>query len=138
MEQIIESRVRKPRRSRTEIRRLLRLFEQGSLTGRDFCKQHDIDKGTFNKWKSRYWGKVIEQKANNGASQTFAGQVTAHTMRRTAITTLLILGVPELAVRRISGQAPGSKEFYKFVVIAQEYLNQHLIGAFEKLSQNRL
>ena len=62
MEQGIEPRVRKPRRSRTEIRRLLRLFEQGSLTGRDFCKLHDIDKGTFNKWKSRYGVRVVTKK----------------------------------------------------------------------------
>ncbi|TCJ16585.1 hypothetical protein EPD60_07540 [Flaviaesturariibacter flavus] len=79
-------------------------------------------------------GRVVEQRTADGGTQTFAGQVTAHTMRRTAITTLLIMGVPELAVRRISGHAPGSKEFYKYVVIAQDYVNQHLTHAFSKLS----
>ena len=38
-------------------------------------------------------------------------------MRRTAITTLLLIGVDEISVRRISGHAPGSKEFYKYVVM---------------------
>ena len=79
-------------------------------------------------------GKVVEQKSESGTTQSFADQVTAHTMRRTAITTLLILGVPEMAVRRISGHAPGSKEFYKYVVIAQDYVNQHLRTAYSRLA----
>ncbi|RYG33770.1 MAG: hypothetical protein EOO01_32890 [Chitinophagaceae bacterium] len=78
-------------------------------------------------------GKMVELKGDTGQTQTFADQVTAHTMRRTAITTLLVLGVPELAVRRISGHAPGSKEFYKYVVIAQEYVNQHIRKAYQML-----
>ena len=54
-------------------------------------------------------------------------------MRRTAITTLLIMGVPELIVRKISGHAPGSKEFYRYVAIAQEYLNHEVQSAYKKL-----
>jgi len=61
-------------------------------------------------------------------------------MRRTAITTLLLMGVDESSVRRISGHAPGSKEFYRYVVIIQDYLNAsvkqahyNLINGDEKL-----
>ena len=54
-------------------------------------------------------------------------------MRRTAITTLLVMGVSEVMVRRISGHAPGSKEFYKYVGIAQEYLNHEVRNAYKKL-----
>ena len=61
-------------------------------------------------------------------------------MRRTAITTLLLMGVDECSVRRISGHAPGSKEFYRYVVIIQDYLNAsvkqahyNLINGDEKL-----
>jgi hypothetical protein len=54
-------------------------------------------------------------------------------MRRTAITTLLILGVPENIVRKISGHAPGSKEFYKYIGLAQEYMNQEVCKAYQKL-----
>ena len=56
-------------------------------------------------------------------------------MRRTAITTLLMLGVPENLVRRVSGHAPGSKEFYKYVSIAQEYLNEEVKNAYKKLME---
>jgi hypothetical protein len=54
-------------------------------------------------------------------------------MRRTAITTLLILGVPELVVRKLSGHAAGSKEFYKYISIANDYTNQQLKQAHHKL-----
>jgi intergrase/recombinase len=54
-------------------------------------------------------------------------------MRRTAITTLLTMGVPELVVRKISGHAPGSKEFYRYVAIAQEYMNHEVQTAYKKL-----
>src|SRR5688572_28444388 len=51
----------------------------------------------------------------------FCDVATTHTMRRTAITTMLSLGVPEPVVRNISGHAPGSKEFYRYVSWAQTY-----------------
>jgi intergrase/recombinase len=54
-------------------------------------------------------------------------------MRRTAITTLLIMGVPETIVRRVSGHAPGSKEFHKYVGLAQDYLNKEVKNAYQKL-----
>ena len=44
-----------------------------------------------------------------------------------------MLGVPENLVRRVSGHAPGSKEFYKYVFIAQEYMNQEIKNAYKKL-----
>jgi integrase len=78
-------------------------------------------------------GKVLEIKSKKGITWQFHQHITAHTMRRTAITTLLILGVPEMIVRKISGHAPGSKEFYKYVAIAQEYLNQEVQTAYKKL-----
>jgi integrase len=80
-------------------------------------------------------GKMEEIKTAAGNAWPFYKHITAHTMRRTAITTLLIMGVPENVVRKISGHAPGSKEFYKYVGIAQEYLNQEVKKAFLKLMQ---
>ncbi|TCZ65031.1 tyrosine-type recombinase/integrase [Flaviaesturariibacter aridisoli] len=99
---------------------------------KDLCRRAGWNQ-PLPKMRSRR-GKMIEQRCPEGNTQTFADQVTAHTMRRTAITTLLILGVPELAVRRISGHAPGSKEFYRYVIIAQEYVNQHIRKAFQLLA----
>lgn len=78
-------------------------------------------------------GKMIEIRSKTGNTWLFYQHITAHTMRRTAITTLLMMGVPENIVRKISGHAPASKEFYKYVSIAQEYLNQEVKNAYEKL-----
>jgi len=78
-------------------------------------------------------GRPVEIKNKVGECLKYYEQVTTHTMRRTAITTLLILGVPELVVRRISGHAANSKEFYRYVVIAQDYLNKHVLQAYDKL-----
>ena len=80
-------------------------------------------------------GRLTELKDANGRSWGFHQHITAHTMRRTAITTLLIMGVPELVVRKISGHAPGSKEFYRYVSIAQEYLSQEVRTAYRKLEE---
>ena len=57
-------------------------------------------------------------------------------MRRTAITTLLMLGVDEQVVRKVSGHAPGSKEFYKYVAIAQTYMDHQVKIAFERLTSD--
>lgn len=77
-------------------------------------------------------GRPVEIKMK-GRSQRFCDQITAHTMRRTAITTLLMLGVPEYVVRKISGHAPHSQEFYRYVAIVQSYVNETMLQAYEKL-----
>ncbi len=82
-----------------------------------------------------YRGRMIEVRTADGHTWPFYQHITAHTMRRTAITTLLTMGVPENIVRKISGHAPGSREFYKYVGLAQEYLNQEVLKAFKKLSE---
>jgi integrase len=87
---------------------------------------------TLIKYRS-YNGKMVEEKTPGGQSWPFYQHITAHTMRRTAITTLLILGVPENVVRQISGHAPGSREFYKYVAIAQQYLDTEVKKAHQKL-----
>lgn len=81
-------------------------------------------------------GKLTELKTKEGKTYRFCDHISAHTMRRTAITNLLILGVPEMVVRKISGHAPGSKEFFKYVSIAQDYTNQHVENAYKILEKN--
>lgn len=44
----------------------------------------------------------------------FCDMVSSHTMRRTAITTMLSLNMPENLVRKISGHAANSKEFFRY------------------------
>ncbi len=78
-------------------------------------------------------GEQVEIKNKKGECYKFYEHITVHTMRRTAITTLLLLGVHENTVRRISGHAAGSKEFYKYVVIVQDFLNAEVKNAHLKL-----
>lgn len=68
----------------------------------------------------------------------FCDIVTTHTMRRTAITNLLSSGMSEQAVRRISGHAANSKEFYRYVSFAQTYMDHEIDKAHEKLYTNAL
>ncbi|HWY37983.1 MAG TPA: tyrosine-type recombinase/integrase [Bacteroidia bacterium] len=65
----------------------------------------------------------------------FCDMITTHTMRRTAITTMLSLGMNEQAVRKISGHAANSKEFYRYVSFAQAYLDTQIDSVHEKLNQ---
>ena len=75
----------------------------------------------------------VEIKTKAGKPFRFYDHITVHTMRRTAITTLLLLGVEETFVRHISGHAPGSKEFYRYVVVVQDYLNVKVKEAHKRL-----
>ncbi len=85
-------------------------------------------------------GIVIEIKNQNPVHQQlrFSDLATTHTMRRTAITTMLSLGVPEQVVRKISGHSPSGKEFYRYVLWAQVYQDQETEKMFNKLGEKRL
>lgn len=85
-------------------------------------------------------GTPIEMKRvdNDGQSYRFCDVACTHTMRRTAITTMLSLGVPEQVVRKISGHAPNSKEFYRYVFWAQTYQDQEIEKMFKKLEKKVL
>lgn len=86
-------------------------------------------------------GKAIELKDNLHTANKqyrFCDVASTHTMRRTAITTMLCLGVPEQVVRKISGHAPGSKEFYRYVLWAQTYQDKETEQMFERLKEKRL
>ncbi len=77
-------------------------------------------------------GKAKEVKLN-GEKYRFCDHVSSHTMRRTAITTMLTLGVPEHIVRSISGHSPMSKEFFRYVSIAQIYKDREIDKMHERL-----
>ncbi|MEO9531934.1 MAG: tyrosine-type recombinase/integrase [Crocinitomicaceae bacterium] len=61
--------------------------------------------------------------------------ISTHTMRRTAITTMLCLGMPEHLVRKISGHAANSKEFFRYVLLSQSFIDQETDLMFEKLAK---
>jgi integrase len=77
-------------------------------------------------------------KMGKGKPVRFCDVASTHTMRRTAITTMLCLGMPEQVVRRISGHAPGTKEFYRYVLWAQTYMDAETEKMFEKLKTKQL
>jgi len=63
----------------------------------------------------------------------FCDSVSTHTMRRTAITTMLCLGMSEQVVRQISGHSANSKEFYRYVAFAQTYIDKEINMFHDKL-----
>ena len=86
-------------------------------------------------------GRMLEVNCNKKAGikvWRFCDMASTHTMRRTAITTMLSLGVPEQVVRKISGHAPNSKEFYRYVVWAQTYQDQEVDKMFARLQEKKL
>ncbi len=77
-----------------------------------------------------------EQKTHKESKPyRFCDLLTTHTMRRTAITTLLNLGMPEHMVRKISGHAPGSKEFFKYVHYSQNFMDKEVDSVHLKLTE---
>ena len=68
----------------------------------------------------------------------FCDMVSSHTMRRTAITTLLSLGMREDMVRNISGHSPGSREFWRYVHYAQSFQDSEVDKVYRKLKNRSL
>ncbi len=68
----------------------------------------------------------------------FCDSVSTHTMRRTAITYLLSLGMNEQMVRQISGHAANSKEFFRYVSFAQNYIDTEIDMVHQKLAEKKL
>jgi integrase len=63
----------------------------------------------------------------------FCDKMSSHMMRRTAITTLLILGMPEHLVRKVSGHSSSSQAFNRYVHYAQTYVDKEIDKIHHKL-----
>jgi len=83
-------------------------------------------------------GKPVPQRGRKMKELRFCDVVSSHTMRRTAITTMLSLGVHEQLVRKISGHTPNSKEFYRYVSWSQTLQDRSTEEMFAKLEQKKL
>jgi len=85
---------------------------------------------------------VNKQLTMRGKCYRFCDLVTTHTMRRTAITTMLCLGMPESMVRKISGHSANSKDFFRYVSYAQQFVDRETDRVFlalkppKKLAEN--
>lgn len=78
---------------------------------------------------------VVYKNKEKRTHFTMADHITTHTMRRTAITTMLRLGMPDILVRKISGHAANSKEFFRYVEFAQTYVDEHTDMVFDKIGK---
>jgi len=56
----------------------------------------------------------------------FCDLISSHVMRRTAVTTMLMLGMPEHVVKKFSGHTGDSKAFYRYVNFTQPYLDTYI------------
>lgn len=74
-------------------------------------------------------------KTTNGTTYRFCDLISSHVMRRTAITTMLVLGMPESLVRKVSGHAANSKEFYKYVKYSDSFFDQETDRVFDVLTK---
>lgn len=74
---------------------------------------------------------VVYKDSERRIHYKFSDHITSHTMRRTAITTMLNLGMPEHIVRQISGHAANSKEFYRYVKLSQSLIDEETDRVFE-------
>ncbi len=68
-------------------------------------------------------------------SYRFCDLLSSHVMRRTAITTMLTLGMPEHLVRKISGHATNSKAFFRYVNYAQPYLDKEIESWYQRMKK---
>jgi len=59
--------------------------------------------------------------------------ISTHTMRKTAITNMLCLGMPEHLVRKISGHAVNSREFFRYVQLSQSFIDDETDRFFDKV-----
>lgn len=79
--------------------------------------------------------KLGESKKIKNAPKRFCDKMSSHMMRRTAITTLLISGMPEHLVRNISGHSSTSKSFNRYVHYAQSYIDKEIDKVHNKLKE---
>lgn len=72
-------------------------------------------------------------KKTDSLNNRFCDKMSSHMMRRTAITTLLILGMPEHLVRKVSGHSTASSSFNRYVHYAQSYMDKEIEKVHSKL-----
>ncbi|RZK09690.1 MAG: hypothetical protein EOO43_21030 [Flavobacterium sp.] len=78
-------------------------------------------------------GKSQKVTTKAEGQSRFCDKMSSHMMRRTAITTLLVLGMPEHLVRKISGHSHNSGSFNRYVHYAQGYMDGEIAKVHSKL-----
>ena len=78
---------------------------------------------------------IIYKDPKKKTHYTLADHLSSHVMRRTAITTMLALGMQEHLVRKISGHSPNSTSFYRYVQYNQQMLDKATDDVFNQLTK---
>lgn len=76
---------------------------------------------------------IVYKDEKKKVHYNLSDHISSHTMRRTAITTMLNLGMPEHVVRKISGHAANSREFFRYVQLSQNIIDQESDKVFEQI-----
>jgi site-specific recombinase XerD len=91
--------------------------------------------GEIGKRRTRRGLSVEDTIGTSKKKYRFCDLVSSHIMRRTAITTMLMLGMKEHVVKQISGHSNDSKSFYRYVNLVQSYLDNEMDEVFNKLAK---
>lgn len=83
------------------------------------------------KFRSR--NGVLSEQRRGSRLYRFCDLLSSHVMRKTGITFLLMMGMPEYLVRKISGHAAHSPSFFRYVNFAQSYITEEIDKAHNKL-----
>lgn len=67
------------------------------------------------------------------AKYRFCDLISSHVMRRTAITNMILLGMPEFLVRKVSGHSNNSQAFYRYIRLAQTQVDNELNKIYHRL-----
>lgn len=82
---------------------------------------------TVRKVRHRRGIRYVMTRKNSKKDLRFCDLISSHIMRRTAITSMLMAGIPEQVVRKISGHSPTSGSFYRYVKYSQAFLDASLL-----------
>ena len=87
---------------------------------------------SIGKYRSKN-GEKEEIRPESGKLYRFCDLMSSHVMRRTGITVLLMLEMPEYLLRKISGHTASSTSFFRYVNFVQSYISTEIDKAHQKL-----
>jgi integrase len=83
--------------------------------------------------------KAIRKKGlTSTQSYRFCDLASSHIMRRSAITNMLIMGMPEHMVKMVSGHSKGSRDFYRYINLVQPYLDKEIDKVHLRMAERAL
>ena len=90
-----------------------------------------------NEWNKPFTRIRYKQGKSVKVEMDICKMLTPHTERSTGITNLLIMGMLEYEVKKISGHAKGSTSFGKYVRIAQRFVDSKSDDVWDKIFERK-